>query len=99
MIRKELSFSDDSHTGQICERCITNAYLVPLPLAFFALAILMDLNENHVRECPLAFLGRFQLLGRNDIYIQVMEKSLSQQQRKCETWWSIKEGIFLEGLS
>ena len=46
MIRKELSFSDDSHTGQICERCITNAYLVPLPLAFFALAILMDLNET-----------------------------------------------------
>lgn len=77
MIRKELSFSDDFHTGQICQRCITNAYVVPLPLAFLALDILMDLNENHVQKCPLAFLGRFQLLGRNDIYIQVRDKSLA----------------------
>ena len=48
-----------------------------MPLAFLALDILMDLNENHVQKCPLAFLGRFQLLGRNDIYIQVRDKSLA----------------------
>ena len=86
MIRKELSFSDDSHAGQIHERCVRNIYLVPLPLAFFALDVLMDLNENCANKCPLAFLGRFQLFGRNDVYIQIVEKSLSHQQRTFETW-------------
>lgn len=39
-----------------------------MPRAFFALDILMDLDENCANKCTLAFLGRFQLFGRNDIY-------------------------------
>lgn len=58
----------------------------------------MDLNENCANKCPLAFLGRFQLFGKNDAYIQIVEKSLSHQQRKFETWWSIKEGFSRAGL-
>lgn len=58
----------------------------------------MDLNENCANKCPLVFLGRFQLFGKNDVYIQIVEKSLSHQQRKFETWWSIKEGFSLAGL-
>lgn len=79
MIRKELNLPDGSHAGQTHERCIRNTHLAPLPLAFFALDILMDLNANCASKCPLAFLGRFQLFGRNGIYIQILEKSLSHQ--------------------
>lgn len=65
LIKKEPSLSDDPHAGQIHEKFIRNIYLFPLPLAFFALDNLVDLDENCANTCPLAFLGRFQLFGRN----------------------------------
>lgn len=51
-------------------------FLVPLPVTFFAVDILMDLNESCVNKCPWAFLGRFQLFGRKGINRHIMEKSL-----------------------
>lgn len=85
---------------------IRDICFIPLPLAFFALGVLMDLDENCTSKCPLAFLGRFQLFGRYDIFISICiyhvhitEKNLSHQQRKFETWWSIREGFFLQGSS
>lgn len=31
--------------------------------------------------------------------IHITEKNLSHQQRQLEMWWSIREGLFLEGFS
>ena len=45
-IRKALWLSDDSPAGHIHGKFIRNRYFIPLPLAFFVLGILMDLDEN-----------------------------------------------------
>lgn len=38
----------------------------------------MDLNENCANKCPLAFLGRFQLFGKNDVYIYKSWRKVSR---------------------